>query len=83
MKVYELIQKLSNYNADTEVRFHVNGEFETDVEAEFDRDNEDDVQDVTVTAEIDDDVEFEDIDDYEPKSKRFLSEPYIVMNFEC
>lgn len=83
MKVYELIQELSNYNADTEVRFHVNGEFETDVEAEFDRDDEDDVQDVTVTAEIDDDVEFEDIDDYEPASKRFLSEPYIVMNFEC
>lgn len=84
MTVYELIQELSNYNADTEIRFHCNGEFNTDVEAEFDRDDEDDVQDVTVTAEIDNDVEFEDIDDYEPASKRYLSsKPYIVMNFEC
>lgn len=42
------------------------------------------MQDVTVTAEIDDDVEFEDIDDYEPASKRYPhSKPYIVMNFEC
>lgn len=37
MTVYELIQELSNYNADTEVRFKVNAEFDTDVEAEFAR----------------------------------------------
>lgn len=36
MKVYELIQELSQYKADTEVEFHVNAEFDTDVEAEFD-----------------------------------------------
>ena len=36
MTVYELIQELSKYNADTEVRFRVNAEFNTDVEAEFD-----------------------------------------------
>lgn len=28
MTVYELIQELSNYNADTEVRFKVNDEFD-------------------------------------------------------
>ena len=48
MKVYELIQELSQYKADTEVEFHVNARFDTDVEAEFDRDNESDTQDVTV-----------------------------------
>lgn len=37
MTVYELIQELSQYKADTEVIFKVNAEFDTDVEAEFDR----------------------------------------------
>ena len=36
MKVYELIQELSQYKADTEVEFHVKATFDTDVEAEFD-----------------------------------------------
>ena len=36
MTVYELIQELSNYNADTEVRFKVNAEFDTYVESLFD-----------------------------------------------
>ena len=65
MTVYELIQELSNYNADTEVRFKVNAEFDTDVEAEFDREDENDTQTVTVTAEFDDYVEFDDIYDHE------------------
>ena len=65
MTVYELIQELSNYNADTEVRFKVNAEFDTDVEAEFDREDENDIQEVTVTAKFDDYVEFDDISDYE------------------
>ena len=34
MKVYELIQELSQYKADTEVEFHVKATFDTDVEAE-------------------------------------------------
>lgn len=81
MKVYELIQELSRYNADTEVKFHCNAEYDTDVEAEFDRGNENDVQEVTVTATFDDDVDFDDIDDHESIDRRTLQkESYIVVN---
>ena len=65
MKVYELIQELSQYKADTEVKFHVKTTFDTDVEAEFDREDENDIQEVTVTAEFDDYVDFDDIYDHE------------------
>lgn len=65
MTVYELIQELSQYEADTEVEFHVNAEFNTDVEAEFDRNDENDIQEVTVTAEFDEDVYFDEIIDNE------------------
>ena len=65
MKVYELIQQLSQFNADTEVEFHVEAKFDADVKAEFDRDDEDDTQEVTVTVEFDDDVYFGDIDNNE------------------
>ena len=36
MTVYELIQELSQYNADTEVKFNFKGDFEADVKATFD-----------------------------------------------
>lgn len=72
MTVYELIQELSQYNADTEVKFHCESEYDTDVEAEFDRENESNTQEVTVTANFDDDVVFEDIDDYESVHKRIV-----------
>lgn len=75
--VYELIQELSRYNADSEVHFHFDGEFDTDVEAKFDREDEKDIQDVTITAEFDDDLDYEDIDDYE--SGRF-GKPHIQIN---
>ena len=65
MKVYELIQQLTKFNADTEVEFHVKAKFDADVEAEFDRDDEDDTQEVTVTVEFNDDVDFCDIDNNE------------------
>lgn len=78
MKVYELIQELSQYKADTEVGFHVKATFDTDVEAEFDRDNENDTQEVTVTAEFDEDVDFDDITDNE--SSRY--HPNITINLE-
>ena len=65
MKVYELIQELSRFNADTEVNFHLKADFNTDVDAEFDRDNEDDVQTVTVTAGFDEDVDYDGIKDNE------------------
>jgi len=65
MKVYELIQQLSKFNADTEVEFHVEAKFDADVEAEFDRDDEDDTQEVTVTVEFNDDVDFCDINNNE------------------
>lgn len=77
MTVYELIQELSNYNADTEVRFKVSAEFNTDVEAEFDREDENDIQEVTVTAEFDDNVDFDDISDHEREYR-----PYIEINLE-
>ena len=67
MTVYGLIQELSKFNADTEVRFNVNAEFDTDVQAEFDRDNLSDTQEVTVTAEFDDYVNFDDIEDCEER----------------
>lgn len=81
MTVYELIQELSQYNADTEVKFHCEAEYDTDVKAEFDRENEDDTQEVTVTASFNDDVDFDDIDDYEPGGKRgWNGRPHIVIN---
>jgi len=61
LTVYELIQELSKYNADDEVEFHVKAEYSADVEANFDRDNEEDTQEVTVDIEFDDDVEYEEI----------------------
>ena len=78
MTVYELIQELSQYNADTEVRFKVNAEFDTDVEAEFDREDENDIQEVTVTAGFDNNVDFNDISDHERERYR----PYIEINLE-
>lgn len=65
MKVYELIQELSRFNADTEVNFHLKADFDTDVDAEFDRDNEDNVQTLTVTAGFDEDVDYDGIKDNE------------------
>lgn len=65
MTVYELIQELSRFSADTEVEFHVKADFDTDVDAEFDRNNEDDVQTVTVTAGFDEDVNYDGIKDNE------------------
>lgn len=59
MKVYELIQELARFNADSEVTFHVDATRTMDVEAEFDREEENNVQDVTVDAEIDDDFDFD------------------------
>ena len=49
MTVYELIQMLSEYDADKEVAFHFNGEFFVDK--------------VTEKATYDDDVDIEDVQD--------------------
>lgn len=65
MTVYELMQELAQYKADTRVNFHVKAEFDTDVEAEFDRENEHDKQEVTVTAIFNEDVDFDDILNHE------------------
>lgn len=78
MKVYELIQELSQYKADTEVEFHVKAKFDTVVEAEFDRDNEDDTQEVTVGVSFDEDVDYSDIDDKENS----IYSPHISINLE-
>ena len=78
MEVYELIQELSQFKADTEVNFHVKATFDTDVEAEFDRDNEDDTQEVTVDAEFDEDVDLEEIEDNENS----VYHPNVTINLE-
>ena len=79
MTVYELIQELSQYNAETQVRFHVDADLDIDVEAKFDRNNENDTQDVTVTADIDEDFDFDDVSDYE--NVRW-SKPHIQINLD-
>lgn len=78
MTVYELIQELSQFKADTKVEFHVKAKFDTDVEAEFNRNNNDDVQYVTVMAEFDEDVDFNDIEDHE----RYTAIPRVTINLE-
>lgn len=61
MTVYEIIQKLSEFDANDDVKFCFAGNFEADVTAEFDRDNEDNGQEVTVDVKFDDTLTFEDI----------------------
>lgn len=81
MTVYELIQKLSQYNADTEVKFNFKGKFEADVKATFDRDSEDDEQEVTAEVEFDANLDYENISDYQSMySRTSQKEPYIVVN---
>ena len=77
--VYELIQELSQQSADTIVDFHVKTDFDVDVEAEFDRDNEDDVQNVTVTASFDENVDYDDVTD---NGKDGYGRPHITINLE-
>ena len=62
MTVYEMIQKLSEYEAGDEIVFHVEAEYSEDIMAEFDRKNENDTQEITVNSEFDDDVDFDDIE---------------------
>lgn len=59
--VYELIQELSKYRADTEVRFHVEANFSADIEAEFNRKDESDIQDITANITFDDYVSFDEM----------------------
>lgn len=66
------------FKPDTEVEFHVKAKFDTDVEAKFDRNNENDTQEVTVTAEFDEDVDFYEIDD----SECSVYNPRITFNLE-
>lgn len=81
MTVYELIQELSQYNADTEVKFNFKGKFEADVKATFDRDSEDDEQEVTAEVESDVNLDYENISDYQSMySRTSQKEPYIVVN---
>ena len=61
MTVYEMIQKLSGFNADDEVIFQFSGNFEADVMAEFDRNDENDEQEVTVEVDFSDTLTFDDI----------------------
>lgn len=77
MTVYELIQELSQYNADTEVEFHCKAVYDTDVEAEFDREDENDIQEVTVSAEFDEDVDYDGIK-YNARTRT----PFIVIDLE-
>lgn len=76
MTVYEMIQKLSGFNADDEVRFQFSGNFEADVMAEFDRDDENDEQEVTVEVNFSDKLTFDDI-----HKKYFEDEVYIDLTY--
>lgn len=58
MTVYEMMQELAKYKANDEVIFHVTAEYSADVEAEFDREKENDTQEVTVETKFDEDVDF-------------------------
>ena len=62
MTVYELIQQLANYDPDKEVQFKLVSDFDTYVDATFDRENEEDVQEVKVTVCFDDNLDFDYID---------------------
>lgn len=64
MTVYELVQELVQYDADAEVRFNVKGQMDFNTFAEFDREDENDQQEVTVTVDIDDNFEFDCIRDW-------------------
>lgn len=61
MTVYEMIQELSKYKADTEVRFHIEANFDTDIEALFDRKNESDTQSLVANVTFDDYVSFDEM----------------------
>lgn len=76
MTVYEMIQKLSGFNADDEVRFQFSGNFEADVMAEFDRNDENDEQEVTVEVNFSDTLTFDDI-----HKKYFEDEVYIYLTY--
>lgn len=58
MTVYELIQELAQYDADAEIKFNVKGNLDFDTVVEFDRENEDNEQNVTVNVDLDDRFEF-------------------------
>lgn len=64
MKVYELIQELTNFEASTEVEFRV----EMSIEADADVDLEGEANQ-TVSVDIDERVSFDDIRDNERTSK--------------
>lgn len=61
MKVYELIQELAQFDANTIVNFKVRAGFHTNVIAKFNRDDEDDKQEVEVFIEFNDEVEYDEI----------------------
>lgn len=62
MTVYELIQELVQFDANADVNFRVKAKFDTDVIAEFNRGDENDEQEVTVKAEFNDYVDFDEIE---------------------
>lgn len=77
MTVYEMIQELSKYNADDEIEFHVKAKYSADIEAEFDREDENDTQEVTVDVDFDEDVEYDGArQDYWNKSKVIIDLKY-------
>lgn len=76
--VYELIQELSKYNADDEVEFHLKDKMTFDTKADFDRNNEEDAQEVTVDIDIDEDFQYDSVrlDAYGKYRKVFIDLEY-------
>ena len=63
MTVYKLIQELAQWNADAEVIFDAKIEYFDNFPATFDRDDENDEQDVLVDINFRDCLEFDEIRD--------------------
>lgn len=74
----KIVRNKSQYDADTEVEFHCDAVYDTDVEAEFDREDEDDIQEVTVSAEFDEDVSYDGIHE----CKLVMGIPHITINLK-
>ena len=76
MTVGRMMKNVSGFNADDEVRFQFSGNFEADVTAEFDRNDENDEQEVTVEVNFSDTLTFDDI-----HKKYFEDEVYIDLTY--
>lgn len=72
MTVYELVQELVQYDSDAKVRFNATGQMYVDTFAEFNREDENDQQEVIVKVDIDNYFEFDYIKDYPNRNPKII-----------